>query len=199
MKKLFVGIICSLLPIATLAAMPKTLSNLNKALRGETNASHRYEIFAQKADKEGYTQIAKLFRAVSMAESVHRNNHKAAILNSGGKVDVIEYDKVPVGTTKQNLTSQIKGENYETKTMYPEFLKQATVDKLNEAVKSFSYAGNAEPQHEKLFKDALNNFGKNKREDYCVSRMTGDTIAIQSSAKCPLESYQTERYIRISK
>jgi len=188
------------LAISAIAAISKstTMDNLNKALKGETNASHKYELFAKEADAEGYTQIAKLFRAVSMAESVHRNNHKAVILSLGGKPDIISYDKVIVKTTKENLKSPLKGEAYEKNVMYPNFIKQANVDKIPSAVKTFSYAENAEKQHEQLFKDALKNIGKNTPVDYCVSKISGATYAKSPSAPCPQSKCGVEdEYIRI--
>jgi len=173
-----------------------TMGNLNSAFKGETNASHKYELFAQQADKEGYKQIAKLFRAVSMAESIHRNNHKAVILSLGGVPNVIDFEPVQVKTTKENLQVPLKGEAYEQEIMYPNFIKLANAEKIPSAVKTFTYAKNAEKQHEKLFQDALNNFGKNKPIDYCVSRVSGATYATKSMcpvSKCGLE----EEYIRI--
>jgi rubrerythrin len=41
----------------------KTIDNLNAAYRSESNPNHRYTLFAQKADAEGYPQVAKHFRA----------------------------------------------------------------------------------------------------------------------------------------
>lgn len=184
----FVALFSISLAISTFAALSKTttINNLNHAFRGETNASHKYEIFAQKADAEGYKQIAKLFRAVSMAESIHRNNHKAVLLELGAKPDVVSYDLVKVRLTKQNLQSPLEGEKYENDIMYPEFISQATLEKFPSAVKTFKYAQDAEIQHEKLFKDALKNLGRNKPVNYCVSRITGATYKVELGAKCPV-------------
>jgi len=175
-----------------------TIDNLNKALKGETNASYKYELFAKKADEENYKQVAKLFRAVSIAESIHRNNHKAVILSLGGKPDIIKYDSIKVGTTKENLKGPLKGEAYEKDVMYPNFIKQAKIDKLPDAVQSFSYAAKAETQHEKLFEDALKNLGKNKRVDYCVNRVSGATYAINTNSKCYSRKFGlVQEYIRV--
>ena len=112
MKKAFVLAALIVLPFADMAlnakdASTQTIKNLNVAFRGESNAAHKYEIFAQKADKDGYSQVAKMFRAISMAESIHRNNHKAAILELGGKVDVVEFDKVTPLSTKKNIVESL--------------------------------------------------------------------------------------------
>lgn len=201
MKKSFIYLffIVSFISLQVLAEnLPqKTLINLNKAFRGETNASHRYELYAQQADKEGYYQIGKLFRAISMAESIHRNNHRAAILILGGKPDVIEYDKVTVGSTKENLNHQIKGEEYENTEMYPNFIKQAKIDKADQAVTSFTYAKDTELQHERLIKEAFANLGKNKNMSYCINRISGSTTEVIPSGKCPSKTFPVEQYIKI--
>lgn len=161
-----------------------TIDNLNKAYNGEANASHKYELFGKKADKEGFKQVGKLFRAVSMAEAVHENNHKAVILELGGKPDVINYDIVKIKSTKENLMVPLKGEANEKNVMYPKFIKQATEEKLPNAVSSFAYAQYAEAQHEKLFQDALSKLGKKTPVSYCVSRITGATSAIKVGSAC---------------
>jgi rubrerythrin len=198
-KNLFIAFFCTFLTMSVYAkTLEATMNNLNQALKGETNASHKYELFAKKADAEGYKQVAKLFRAVSMAESIHRNNHKATILSLGGKPDVVNYDSVKIGTTKENLQVPVKGEAYEKEVMYPNFIKQAKVDNMPDAVKTFTFAENAEKQHEKLFEDALNNLGKNKPVDYCVSKITGATYAKDCKEKCPSGNCGEEKeYIRI--
>ena len=55
--------------------MNKTSENLQAAFAGESQASRKYLYFAEKAEEEGYKQIARLFRAASDAETVHARNH----------------------------------------------------------------------------------------------------------------------------
>src|ERR1035441_8687898 len=62
----------------------KTLNNLQTAFNGESNAHVRYVAFADKADKEGYGEVASLFRAAAKAEEVHAANHAAVIKKMGG-------------------------------------------------------------------------------------------------------------------
>ena len=49
--------------------------NLKEAFAGESQANRKYLAFAKKADEEGYLQVARLFRAVAAAETVHAHNH----------------------------------------------------------------------------------------------------------------------------
>lgn len=52
-----------------------TQDNLKEAFAGESQANRKYLAFADKADQEGYKQVAKLFRAAADAETVHARNH----------------------------------------------------------------------------------------------------------------------------
>ena len=53
----------------------KTHDNLKEAFAGESQANRRYLYFAQKADIEGYPDIAALFRSVAEGETGHAFGH----------------------------------------------------------------------------------------------------------------------------
>ncbi len=55
--------------------MAKTEKNLQEAFAGESQANRKYLAFADKADKDGYPAVAKLFRAAAAAETVHAHAH----------------------------------------------------------------------------------------------------------------------------
>ena len=59
--------------------MSKTEEHLREAFAGESRANRRYLAFAAAADKEGFPQVAKLFRAVAEAETIHAHNHLKAL------------------------------------------------------------------------------------------------------------------------
>jgi rubrerythrin len=50
---------------------PKSEQNLKDAFAGESQANRKYLAFAKQAEKEGFPQVAKLFRAAAEAETVH--------------------------------------------------------------------------------------------------------------------------------
>ena len=52
--------------------MSKSLENLMAAFAGESQAYQKYSAFAVQADKEGFAQVAKLFRAAAAAEKCMR-------------------------------------------------------------------------------------------------------------------------------
>jgi rubrerythrin len=189
---------CFVLATQLQGAPEKTIANLNTAFRGESNASHRYQAFAQKADTEGHRQIAKLFRAASKAEAIHRDAHKDTITKLGGKPDVFTLDDPKVGTTRENLQAAIKGESYERDVMYPDFLKEAQTASLPAAIRTIRYALAAETEHAKLYQDALDNLGKNKETSLFVCPVCGYTTTGLPGANCPVCSTGKDRFIVFS-
>jgi rubrerythrin len=189
MTKYFMALIGAAAIAAVIPAQAKvsqqTLDNLNAAFQGESNAAHRYEAFAKKAEAEGYAYASRLFRAAAKAESIHRESHKQAILALGGKIQDFKLDEVKVGTTAENLQAAIKGESYERDTMYPEFLTRAKEDGAKEAVRTFVYAQKAEAEHAKLYQAALDNLGKQADVPFYVCKVCGYTTTTLPAKNCP--------------
>ncbi len=183
----------SLIGAAALAAVipvraevsPQTLDNLNAAFQGESNAAHRYGVFAQQAQTEGNAYVARLFRAAARAESIHRESHKQAILALGGTIKDFKLDEVKAGTTAENLQAAIKGESYERDTMYPEFLALAKKDGAKEAVRTFVFAQKAETEHARLYQAALDNLGKQADMPIYVCKVCGYTTTTLPDKNCP--------------
>lgn len=172
----------------------QTLKNLNTAFQGESNASNRYAKFADKAESDGFSQVARLYRATSASEAIHRDTHKAAIIELGGTVDSFSLETVVPGTTAENLAASIKGETYERDTMYPEFIALAKSDDARPAMRSFAFAIAAEKEHAKLYQDALSNLGKNAPADYYVCNVCGMTLTELPAKKCPTCRKGREEY-----
>lgn len=196
---LLVGTLALTSQAFAITATPATLTNLNAAFRGESNASQRYTAFAQKADSEGLTQVAKLFRAASAAEAIHRDTHKVTIEKLGGKTDTFSPDAVTPGTTAENLQAAIKGESYERDTMYPEFLKLAKAENNRDAERSFHFAVSAEKAHAALYTEALAQLGKNTPADYYVCPVCGNTTTGRPTGdKCPTCRKPTVKFVKTS-
>jgi len=180
-------------------ASAETIKNLNTAFQGESNAANRYAAFARKADAEGFAQVAKLFRAASAAEAIHRDTHKATIEKLGGTAVAVVLDPVKPGTTAENLQEAIKGESYERDTMYPAFLQLAKAEGATEAVRSFHFAGSVEKEHAQLYAEALAQLGHNPAVDYYVCPTCGDTSVGQpTKEKCGTCRSSTGKFNRIS-
>ena len=155
--------------------MSNTQENLQSAFAGESQANRRYLFFAEKAEKEGHSGIAKVFRAAAAAETVHARNHLVAM---GG-----------VGSTKENLQAAIKGESYEFMKMYPDFIEQAQADNNKRAEISFTHANAVEKIHHDLYQKALNALEAGqelKDEPYFICDVCGYTVAGKAPEKCPV-------------
>ncbi len=155
--------------------MSKTQDNLKAAFAGESQASRKYTYFAEKADKEGLIQIARLFRAASEAETIHARHHLNAL--------------AAMGSTAENLKAAIQGESYEYTEMYPPFIKQAQTDKDSKAESSFKNANKVEEIHHTLYQQALASLekgGKLPEGVYYVCPVCGDTVFGLAPEVCPI-------------
>jgi len=164
----------------------KTEKNLQEAFAGESQANRRYLFFAEKAEKEGYIQVARLFRAAAEAETVHARNHFSAM--------------DAVGSTKENLMAGSVGEHYEFTRMYPPFIEDAEIERNRRAQISFEYANEVEEIHHRYFEEALKalNAGEQmKDEPYFVCQVCGNTFAGEAPEKCPICGAPSSRFKRV--
>jgi rubrerythrin len=150
----------------------KSYENLQAAFAGESQANRKYAAFAQKAEEEGFTQVAKLFRVTAEAETIHANAHLKAM----GKL----------GSTADNLKAAIEGETYEFSEMYPEFIEVAESEEDNAALRAFKYAIEAEKVHAELYKKALDNLGSNETADLYLCTVCGHIAEGSAPETCPL-------------
>ncbi len=161
-----------------------TMDNLKEAFSGESQANRKYLAFAEKAEQEGYKQVAKLFRAAAHAETVHALNHLRVM--------------GAVGKTTDNLRNAIEGETAEFMEMYPEFIEQAKKEKASDAaILSFDVANKVEKIHAGLYKNALDNLGRNKEVDYYVCSICGNTVEGSAPERCPICNAPKEMFKRI--
>ena len=155
--------------------MSSTQENLQDAFAGESQASRRYLFFAEKAEKEGQPQIARLFRAAAEAETVHARNHLEAMDG--------------IGSTRDNLGEAIGGERHEFTEMYPGFIEQAESENNKRARVSFGYANEVEKIHHGLYHkalEALESGQQLKDEPYFVCQVCGNTIEGEAPERCPV-------------
>ncbi|MCL2457927.1 MAG: rubrerythrin family protein [Desulfobulbus sp.] len=120
--------------------MATTKDNLKEAFAGESQANQKYRAFAKKAEKDGFVNIAKLFRTTAEAELIHAEGHLKAL-------DMI-------ASTAENLQAAIDGETYEFTKMYPPMVDLAVADG-HKAKTMFKFAVEAEEIHAKIYTKAL--------------------------------------------
>ena len=169
------------------AAPASTLDNLQAAYNGESNAHTRYLAFANQADKEGYGAVASLFRAAARAEKVHALNH-AAVIEEMDAVPKADVKDPAIKSTRENLEMAIKGETYERDTMYPDFLKQARIERNARAVRTLNLAKSAESEHAKLYAAALASLETlkgSKSVTHYVCPVCGFTARETNFGECP--------------
>lgn len=152
--------------------MEKSIQDLKAAFAGESQANRKYLAFAEKAGKDGYPQVARLFRAAAAAETVHAHNHLKALK--------------AIGATADNLKEAIAGETAEFREMYPEMIAHAQAEDHREALRSFEFANEVEKVHAQLFQKALANLEKKELVDIFVCSVCGHTVEGEPPDNCPI-------------
>jgi len=130
------------------------IANLRVAFETECCAYARYTEFAGKADGEGWHGAASLFRAAARADEIHAANHGRILHQLGANTDSTPQT-VEVKTTFENIRAALADELFESDTMYPKFLEQARAARDVAAVRTFTWALQAERTHARLFNEAL--------------------------------------------
>lgn len=128
----------------------QTHENLKHAFAGESQANRRYLYFAQKADVEGYTEVATVFRSTAEGETGHAFGHMDFLEDAGDPAT-----DEPFGSTEDNLKSAVVGEVYEYTEMYPGFAKSARDEGFDEIAEWFETLSRAEKSHAGRFQAAL--------------------------------------------
>jgi rubrerythrin len=151
----------------------KTEKNLALAFAAESKASVRNEVFAKKADQEGYPQIARLFRAVSDAESVHARRY---LLFLRGKI----------GSTEENLEAAFQNEIKANVDEYPKLMKDASDENQKKVLEAFSQSRDVESRHAELYKKAMNDMLEDRETVYFVCQVCGYISEDGPPEKCPI-------------
>jgi rubrerythrin len=128
----------------------KTEENLKAAFAGESQANRRYLYFAQKADVEGYNDIAAVFRSTAEGETGHAHGHLEFLEEVGDPAT-----GEPIGDTSLNLKASIAGETHEYTDMYPGMARSAREEGFDEIADWFETLAKAEKSHAGRFQKAL--------------------------------------------
>src|SRR5689334_6758669 len=98
----------------------KTEDNLKAAFAGESQANRRYLYFAQKADVEGYNDVAAVFRSTAEGETGHAHGHLEFLEAVGDPATGLA-----IGKTADNLKAAVAGEKNEYSDQYTRMTKAA--------------------------------------------------------------------------
>jgi len=162
-----------------------TMHNLKDAFAGESQANRKYLAFAKKAEKEGFANVARLFRTAAEAETIHAHGHLEAM---GG-----------VGSTADNLRAAIAGETYEFKEMYPPMINQATAEQ-HKAKRMFDYAARTEEVHARLYQLALDAVAQGKdlaETSFYLCPVCGHIEVGAPPASCPVCGAKAEKFVTV--
>ncbi|TWJ32742.1 rubrerythrin family protein [Geobacter argillaceus] len=163
----------------------RSTQNLKEAFAGESQANRKYLAFAKQADKEGFAQAARLFRAAAEAETIHAHSHLRALDG--------------VKSTRENLQEAIAGETHEFKSMYPAMIAEAQAEDDKQALRSFQYANEVEKVHAGLYQKALESLdAKGEPYDYYLCPVCGHTVERQAPESCVVCGAKGSVFFKVS-
>jgi len=179
---------------------PMTQDALLSAFGGESMAHMRYLIFADIAEREGYSNVARLFKAIAYAEYVHARNHYNILKELNTDAKVTAGTPVGPGNTSKNLELAIRGEEFEINEMYPVYIEIAKYQGENDAVRSFTWAYKAEQIHASLYREAKNyvDQGSDWPLDgkVWICPVCGHThVGVEPPDRCPVCGAPKDKYV----
>ncbi len=177
----------------------RTEKNLLTAFAGESQARNRYSMYASKARKEGYIQIAQIFEETADNERLHAKRLFEFL--EGGEVEIsASFPAGKIGTTLENLQAAADGEKYEHSIMYPEFAKVAEEEGFPIIAAALRAIAKAEVHHEeryrKLYKLVKEGkvYKKDKPVVWVCSKCGYVHEGVEPPAKCPACEHPREYY-----
>lgn len=175
-----------------------TVANLQSAFGGESMAHMRYLIWGDKAEKDGFPNVARLFRAVSRAEQAHATGHFQAMKDVGGPAVVNAGGGFGLASTSENLEGAIEGETFEINEMYPAYLAVAEMQKEDRATRSMNFAMAAEKIHADMYKKAkkaVDGGNDMKLGPLQICSVCGHTLEGELPSVCPVCGAKQKMYI----
>lgn len=163
----------------------KTEKNLAYAFAAESKAAVRNDAFAKKADMEDFTQIARLFRAVSDAESVHARRY-------------LRLMRGKIGSTEENLERAFQNEIKANVDEYPKLIQDASDEGKEHVMNAFTQSSDVESRHAELYKKAMNDMLADRETDYYVCQVCGYINEDEAPENCPICGAVKTRFKKIS-
>jgi rubrerythrin len=158
-----------------------TKTALHEAYTGEAKAALRLKVYAEKAEQEGYRQMAKLFRVIAFSEEMH-GSRALKLLRE-------------VKSTEENLAASFESETRVAQVAYGPFIKQAEAEGNNAAVVHFSQSQDVEEIHAKLYKEAMNHFMEERETTYYVCKICGYVSDGLLPDECPVCNAKKEQFV----
>jgi len=151
------------------------------AYTGESKATLRLKVFAEKAETEGYPQLSKLFRVISLSEEIH-GKRALRLLKA-------------VGSTEDNLKLSFENETRVAEVAYDDFIKKAEEAGDKTSSLYFSQSRDVEEIHAKLYKEAMDHVMEERETQYYVCDVCGYVSDSVLPEVCPVCNAKKERFI----
>jgi rubrerythrin len=176
---------------------PMTISNLQSAHAGESQAHMRYLAYGERALRDKFPNVARLFQAIAFAEQVHAGNHFRELRDEKGAAVTTAHAGFGLNTTDSNLDIALGGERFEIDEMYPAYKAVADVQDEKGAQRTFDWAWKAEQTHAALFAEAKS--AVEKGQDLAVGSVficsvCGHTITGEAPERCPVCNATRDKY-----
>ncbi|HDP24908.1 MAG TPA: rubrerythrin family protein [Deltaproteobacteria bacterium] len=154
---------------------------IHQAYTGEAKASLRLRVFAEKAEEEGYHQLAKLFRVISFSEELH-GKRALKILKE-------------IKSTEENLAESFESETRVAGVAYDAFVKRA--EEVGDRMSSlyFSQSRDVEEIHAKLYKEAMDHVLEERETTYYVCEVCGYVSDGVLPEECPVCGAKKEQFV----
>ncbi len=153
---------------------------LQQAYVGEAKAALRLKLYADKADDEGYKQVAHLFRVIAFSEEIH-GKRALRVLRE-------------LKTTEENLAASFESEKTVAEIAYGSFVKLAEEAGDKPALLHFSQSRDVEETHAKLYKQAMNHFMEERETVYHVCKVCGYVADGELPDECPVCGAKKEQF-----
>jgi rubrerythrin len=164
--------------------MDDTRDALQQAYTGEAKAALRLKVYAEKAEEDGYPQIAKLFRVIARSEELHGSRALKALHE--------------IKTTEENLTESFQSERGVAEVAYAQFVKRAEAEGNRVAVIVFRQSKDVEETHAKLYKEAMNHLMEERETQYYVCLVCGFIADGVQPEICPVCGAKEDQFTRFA-
>ena len=175
-----------------------TSDNLRSAFGGESQAHMRYRIWADVAEKEGFPNVSRLFKATSEAEEIHARLHFKELKDEAGDFAVLSGAGFGIGSTAENLEGAKGGEVFEYTQMYPAYIAVAEMQEETSAVKEMKHVVAAEKVHAERYQSALDavNAGKDlDAEKILLCPVCGCITFDATEERCPICGVPSSKFV----
>jgi rubrerythrin len=154
---------------------------MQQVYTGESKALLRLQVYAKKAEEEGYPQMARLFRVIAFSEWIHGSRALTFLRE--------------IKATEENLRLSFESETKVAGVAYDQFIKTATELDDNAALTIFAQSRDVEEVHAKLYKEAMNHLMEEKETTYWVCSVCGYVSDGVLPDTCPVCQAKKDKFV----